>query len=242
MNHTNYELNITLRCNLRCPNCNRLCNLYPDRTATAEDMTTAQIEKSIGQLRDSTTTKAKRIKIVGGEPTLHPRLPSILKILAAAIDEGLIQKVKIDSNKTLPRPATIEHPAIRWSGRKPSRKKHLPFLWSPADMGFKTIGPCRMPFICGPSLDKYGWLPCSSAIAIVRVFGMPGIYRDALPSGPWAMKELCRHCIWSMDDMWCNDNVIPLSETKLRHLTPTESWAKALMDYRGGIPEGLEVW
>jgi len=61
------EIDITYACNLRCYNCNRSCTQAP----TVERMTVDQIKKFVEESKAS-NLQWKRIRILGGEPTLHP--------------------------------------------------------------------------------------------------------------------------------------------------------------------------
>lgn len=229
MKRINIELNLTLACNQRCPNCNRHCDKYPERT---EHMSLKQIERFIDQIEES-PVKIKRLKLVGGEPLRHPQFAKIYDRLYDAVDDDLIQKVKIDSNGTVPYPDVPEHPQIHRSGKRPSRKRHLPTLWSPRDMGHTTSGPCAMPRICGPSLDAYGYSPCSMAVMMFRVFRLEQLYRDYFPRELWAMDEICPDCIFSMPTDWCEAHVYPLAETPEEALKPTPTWEKALAEFDG---------
>lgn len=70
------ELDLTYRCNLQCRNCNRSCTQAPSRC----DMPVAAIAAFI---RESVATGRswERIRLLGGEPTLHPDFTSIIKML-----------------------------------------------------------------------------------------------------------------------------------------------------------------
>ena len=229
MRRINIELNLTLACNQRCTNCNRHCDKYPDRT---EHMTASQVARFLRQVARS-SVQIKRLKVVGGEPLLNTHFPEVYNLLRVGLDEGLIQKVKVDSNRTVPWPNVAKDERIHRSGKRPSRKRHLPTLWSPRDMGHQTSGPCAMPRICGPSLDAYGYSPCSMAVMMLRVFRLEHLYRDEFPHGPWAMDEICPDCIFSMPTDWCEAHVYPLAETPEEALRPTPTWAKALAEFDG---------
>lgn len=219
------ELNVTLRCNQRCPNCNRCCNLFPHRT---DDMTAGQIVNFLAQLRFS-DLRVKRVKVVGGEPLLHPEFPLIWDLLELGVNEGLIRSVKVDTNGTLPIPAVHPHPRMRIGGCPPRRKRHIPYLWSPVDLGYTVNGnACRMPYRCGMSLDNRGWLPCSAAIMIARGFGLEHLYRQTVPDRTWGLDELCRHCIHAMPREWKDAHCQPLSRIITEEKTPTVSWRAAL--------------
>ena len=221
----NFEINPTLRCNLKCPNCNRLCHLTP-KWANDSDMTVEQVERFVAELRGG-PVQAKRVKVAGGEPLLHPELGEILGVLLAGVTEGLIEKIKIDSNGTLPK-LHIEHPALRWSGRKPAKKVHLPTLWSPTDLNLPTSYPCSMPKACGISLDNRGYLPCSMAISLVRtgVVG-PEHYCDTF-NARWNFHEICPHCVFAAPEAWRKAYCKPLNKITSGEKLPTATWAEAL--------------
>ncbi|MCP4540265.1 MAG: hypothetical protein GY832_24260 [Chloroflexi bacterium] len=220
-----FELNITLRCNCACPNCNRLCHMKPD-WAEDSDMTVADVWRFTSQLKRRNVV-ANRIKIVGGEPLVHPRFNEVMVSLCIAADAGLINKIKIDTNGTLPRPNIPDHPAVHWSGRRPSKKIHLPTLWSPTDLGLTLRYPCSMPRLCGVSLDNRGYLPCSSAISIVRTFGYDEQYSDSI-HGPWDMDKICKHCVFAAPVEWKDRHCLPLTEILEEHKRPTKSWREVL--------------
>lgn len=231
----NVELNITLRCNLRCTNCNRLCDKFPGRE---EDMTPEQITKFVEQIRHS-KRPVRRVKVVGGEPLMHPRIGEIVDILGGAVKEGLIQTVKVNTNRTLPIPDFGDQP-VRLMGKKTADKVHLPVLWSPRDMGYVVSGPCSMPRRCGVSLDAFGYLPCSGAMMIVRMLNRFDLYRKELPETVWGMDDLCPHCVFAMPTAWCIENSWPLSKTPVEGKTPTPTWRENLPRCASQPP--LERW
>ena len=122
---------------------------------------------------------------------------------------------------------------MRWMGKKASIKNHFPFLWHPKDLGFE-IGPqhrCMMIKSCGISLDKYGYLPCSPAIMITRLFGLTHLYKYELPKGSWGLEEICQHCIFGMPGDWLEKhcyNILTIAEEN-KH--PTERFKKAIENF-----------
>ncbi|MBL7050051.1 MAG: radical SAM protein [Nitrospira sp.] len=70
------EIDITYRCNLKCLNCNRSCTQAPSN----KNMSIEQIRKFVKESAER-DIKWKRIRLLGGEPTLHSDLPEILNIL-----------------------------------------------------------------------------------------------------------------------------------------------------------------
>src|SRR5262249_16382666 len=75
------EIDITYACNLTCANCDRSCGQAP----TGERMTLEQIEFLV---KESVTKgfKWERIRLLGGEPTLHPNFFGILDLLISYRD------------------------------------------------------------------------------------------------------------------------------------------------------------
>lgn len=225
----NLELNITLQCNLACSNCNRLCHIYRDRT---EHMSVEQIKKFVEQAKVG--GGINKLKVLGGEPLLHPQFNEIYDILTSAAKDGVIRGIKIESNRTLPTPKVPQYPFVQWKGRVQSKKKHQPILWSPKDLGVvKTAQPnCPQVRKCGYSLDKYGWLPCSCAIMICRLFGMTDLYQYEYPKGLWGLDQLCPNCIFAMDQEWRDQHSCKkLSEHTVEEKTPTKSYADALAKF-----------
>ena len=70
------EIDITYKCNLKCLNCNRSCTQAPSNI----DIPVADIEAFINQSIENKITW-KRIRILGGEPTLHSRIFDIIDLL-----------------------------------------------------------------------------------------------------------------------------------------------------------------
>ncbi len=224
------ELNITFACNLACRSCNRLCNL----TRLDGDMTVDQVQMFVNNLARE-GRKLRRVKVVGGEPTIHPQFREICEVLLAAKGAGWIEKVAVNTNGVTAK-QFAEKPipvGIRWMVSPPTRKTHRPFLWSPLDLGLVGRGPCKMPRVCGFSLDATGWLPCSAAIAVARLFSLEHLYKSlegSLPEEVWGMEELCRDCLFGVSE----------KEVRGRHFSdmpamwglPSPRWAGALWKYR----------
>ena len=196
------EINANFSCNLACKGCNRLCNL----TQLDKPMSVEQIALFVKKLGEE-GKRVSRIKLVGGEPTLHPQFMEICEVLSSGVQQELIGKVVVNTNgvtqnqfvgKTLPT-------GVFWKCSPPRRKQHRPFLWSPKDLGLASHGPCKMPKVCGYSLDVRGWLPCSAAIAIARLFNLEHLYKPLdgpLPTKIWGMDELCQDCIHGVPDFF----------------------------------------
>jgi hypothetical protein len=235
MGFNRLELNITYRCNLHCKGCNRLC----DRTVLDEDISEGDIDLLVTRLKNE-KRRLRRIKIVGGEPTLHPDFVDICLVLSLAVKQGLIDKVVVNTNgTTLDKWKGFNPQGIIWKVSRPSRKTHRPFLWSPKDLGLVSRGPCKMVSVCGYSLDARGWLPCSAAPAIAYLFDMLDLYRPLegpLPTEPWGMDRLCEHCIFGIEDTKMGKN---LRDFPRDWEEPTPSWASALKRYEENYRDRL---
>jgi len=192
-------------------------------------MSIEQIKKFIEQARKG--GGIHKLKVLGGEPLLHPQFVEIYDLLCQAAQDGVIRGIKIETNKTVPVPKVQPCKFVAWKGRPQSKKKHQPILWSPADLGVVKGAQPNCPQVrkCGYSLDKYGYLPCSCAIMVSRMFGLTHLYKYELPNGLWGLEDLCQHCIFSMDQEWRNKHsCIRLSDHSVEEKTPTKSYKEAL--------------
>jgi len=193
-------------------------------------MSLEQIHKFVEQAK---VIKVNKLKVLGGEPLMHPEFKEIYGILLSAAKDGDIRCIKIESNKTIKPPVVETSSLVSWKGRAQSKKRHQPILWSPEDLGVVTGPQYRCPQIrkCGFSLDKFGYLPCSVAIMIVRLFGLTHLYKQEIPTQPWGLEELCSRCIFSMNHDWRvqhNKGVADLSDNQI---VPTKSYADALAKF-----------
>jgi hypothetical protein len=87
-----------------------------------------------------------------------------------------------------------------------------------------------MPKVCGYSLDVRGWLPCSAAIAIARLFNLEHLYKPLdgpLPTKIWGMDELCQDCIHGVPDFFGRK----LIEIPAMWEMPSPRWADRLWSY-----------
>ena len=197
------EIDITYRCNLSCSNCNRSCPQAP----SDNQMTVAQIRKFV---RESIENHVgwESIRLLGGEPTLHPDLLTIISILSdykkkvlpdlylAITTNGSGDAVKNVLN-TLNNVITIENTNKEGKGYN----FHIDFNNAPADYFWNAFvdysNACWIPRECGIGLTPYGYYCCTVAGSIDRVFGF-NIGRKVLPSKDDSMKDqmriFCRLC------------------------------------------------
>ena len=221
------ELNITLKCNLSCTNCNRFCNLVKQEEHISI--------KTVKRFLENINTPIDRVKVVGGEPLLHPEFMLIFELLKNAVASGKIKKVKIDTNQMTPFPPNLwakRTDAVRTGGTHPKKKKHYPMI-HPVDIGYVTTAKynCEMIRRCGFSLDNKGWLPCSSAIMIARLFNLEYLYKKQRPNTVWGLEELCQHCVFAMPQEWLNEHAYPVLNTPKEWRKPSKTYKKAIKEY-----------
>jgi MoaA/NifB/PqqE/SkfB family radical SAM enzyme len=70
------EINVCDHCNLKCRNCDHYSNLVDEEVF----LDVAEYEKDIKRLSDLTAGSLEAIKLVGGEPLLHPDICEILRL------------------------------------------------------------------------------------------------------------------------------------------------------------------
>jgi hypothetical protein len=184
------EIDITYQCNLKCINCNRSCTQAPSQI----EMPAAMIEAFIAQSVDR-KIPWKRIRILGGEPTLHSRFfdivallmeyrrchnPSVRLVVGTNFHGRRVRRVLEQL------PPTI---AIKSTLKRSRSNLFRPFNVAPVDTRFNrfsdyTCG-CRIIEECGLGLTPSGYYMCAVAGGIDRIFG----YRLGRPELPDASDD-----------------------------------------------------
>ncbi len=180
------EIDITYRCNLRCLNCNRSCTQAP----AAIDMPVAQVEAF---LADSVSAgmQWRRIRLLGGEPTLHPDFKSIVGLLdryRCDHDPGLRIVICTNGRGRRVREMLSALPPqiiIKNTHKTDRQRLFRPFNNAPIDGRRYRLADfgcgCRIIQDCGLGLTPQGYYPCAIAGGIDRIFGF-GLGRRSLPS------------------------------------------------------------
>jgi Radical SAM superfamily len=197
------EIDITYACNLTCHNCNRSCGQAP----TGQRMSLEQIEWF---LTESILRKIKwdRIRLLGGEPTLHPDFEKIIEAILGYRDSFSERTViQIATNgygrkveavlKRIP-PGVQVHNTRKIAGVNPEFDT---FNIAPKDLkkyersDFRNA--CSVTSVCGTALSSSGYYPCAVAAGIDRVLGWD-LGRQSLPSDSDMMEDVlqkaCSHC------------------------------------------------
>ncbi|EKD28221.1 MAG: hypothetical protein ACD_79C00384G0001 [uncultured bacterium] len=226
------EIDITYECNLNCINCNRMCRQAP----SDERMTLEQIRKFIDESIEN-GIKWKMVRLLGGEPTLHPDVIEMLQLLLE-YKKNYSPKTDIQLSTNgagkfvkevisgIPEGVTINNT------NKQSIINHefCPMNIAPKDTFARFAdfsNGCIVITFCGIGLTRYGYYPCAVAGAIDRVFGFDK-GRKKLPLKDDDMydqlKLFCRLC------GHFRQGYTSIKEEK----SPT--WKKALENYKNNKP------
>ncbi len=190
------EIDITYRCNLRCANCNRSCTQAPSNLEMPVERIASFIRESI-----AVGIPWRRIRLLGGEPTLHENFFPILDLLLAyrtrhnpqlrivVCTNGCGRRV----NQILARlPQGVE---VKNTFKTDRQRLFRPFNVAPSDCLWYRFADfsagCRILRDCGIGLTPSGYYPCAIAGGIDRVFGF-GLGRKALPDKEDLMTDHLR--------------------------------------------------
>lgn len=196
------EIDITYACSLACYNCNRSVRQAP----STEGMSVDQIKKFVQESIDR-GKKWKRIRLLGGEPVIHPKIFEILDLLLEykhnfsggteiAVHTNGYGKAVEKRLPLMPKEVVIVN-----TSKESDVNWFYPFNLAPKDSLFYkfadySVG-CRVPVDCGIGLTPYGYYPCAAAGGIDRVLGQD-IARKGLPDDADDMRDqmekLCAYC------------------------------------------------
>ena len=196
------EIDITYDCNLKCFSCDRSCEQAPSK----EQMMVEQIRKFTEEIVKN-NVKLDRIRVLGGEPTLHADLLEILNVLLdykqKYSSDTQIQLVtngygELVNRKLSELPKGID---IDSTLKKSKVQEFFPFNLAPKDLLLwkhsDYSNGCRAIAKCGFGLTRYGYYPCAIAGGIDRILGFD-CGRKEFPSNDDAMIDelnlFCKYC------------------------------------------------
>ena len=221
-NRVRFQIHLIYKCNLKCKYCNEfmdLLNWDGDETSiTLEDL------KRGADIIKSKRIQTNKLRIVGGEPTMHMHLKECLELI---VKEWLGNRKIVSSNGILPVPNVkgIRYKYSPIGGRR--KMNHLPVMISPFDLGIEPkIGfedPCGQSRYCGRSFDTYGFSPCPNAGPMGRLFGIDPYHSEPVLLG---MREMCQHCIYSVGKKVMHKLMREVIEGKINY--PTKSYKEGL--------------
>lgn len=229
------EIDLTYLCNLHCNNCNRSSAQAPEDVHISLDTIRQFVDDSLSSKR-----RWARIRLLGGEPTLHPDFQLILEELMRyqiqfpetsiqVVTNGYGRKVQTILG-ALPKSIYIEN-SSKIGELQPS---FGPFNLAPQDSfaykGADYKNGCSIVSTCGMGLTPQGYYPCAVAGGIDRVLGLrKGRYK--LPTTDDEMRDLmdisCRLCGRFRDGHYVPEKLrSPLLTQKT-----SKSWQKIYADW-----------
>jgi hypothetical protein len=203
---TRIEIDITYLCNLQCVQCNR--SLGGDQVPTGERMSLEAIDAFI---EDSKRRGVpwEWIRLIGGEPTLHPHFMDILnRLLAFRNSHSPKTVIQVSTNgygkkvnQVLEQIRVLDVHVINSSKTGNDQPTFTRFNIAPADLSeyddADFSNGCKIIEQCGFGLSPTGYYPCAVAGSIDRVFEF-NVGRDRLPDDDDDMTDMlerfCRLC------------------------------------------------
>jgi hypothetical protein len=235
------EIEITTSCNLYCINCDRSCFQAPSN----ESMSLEQIEKFISESIELNWTW-ECIRLIGGEPTLHPQLFDILDIVQKYKQLNPNCEIEVVSNGYGSNVNEVLSKLPNWVYVRKSSKtfrinKFYTVNIAPIDLKeYKDVDfttGCWITKACGLGLSRYGYYPCGCGASCDRVFGfdiglksLSLLTEEALQN---QLKHLCKYC-----GHYKTNNPIN-SRFKYFRVTKTKTsitWEKAFEKYQKSKP------
>jgi len=213
-------------------NCDQFSNLPSISWVRKATMSIAQIENFCEEMR-SNNAYVGRIRVVGGEPSIHPQLSGILTRLKSLSNDGHVGQIEIITNGShknrvigFKNQGYIDKVRISDEGDK--QKHHTANLvHTPNSLGYEGKM-CNAPWHCGISLNYYGYFPCSSGAGLSRLMdNVPTWQRLSLPKKPvleeWPdLQKLCNFCYHGLRD---EDKIKCGTDNYQLNVPGEESWS-----------------
>lgn len=196
------EIDITYMCNLRCLNCNRSISQAPEKLHISLDMIRQFVAESIERNK-----QWKVIRVLGGEPTLHPEFDKVIAELLKYHAWNPRSSIIVVSNgngravnevlERIPPQIRIENSAKSGNVQPDfGAFNHAP-VDDPAFENADYRNGCDIMETCGMGLTPLGYYPCAIAGGIDRIAGKRIGYAN-LPQDHDDMTaladDLCRLC------------------------------------------------
>jgi hypothetical protein len=190
----NLSVNVTYRCNAVCAHCDRGIGAIDWRDVP--DMRVKDAMRVIQAVRRS-GHKVRKVKLIGGEPTLNKDLVEIAEVFLRICDY-----LWVVTNRIHPRLPELP-PRAKYKCDPLDDKEHFPFFVSPTDVGLgarvRRENRCIAPILCGRGVDPGGeFMQCSVARVVARGLGLDD--RMVMHKGPVTDLDprICQHCPLSL--------------------------------------------
>lgn len=198
------EIEIITACNFKCFNCDRSCAQAPSTERMSVDQIRHFVEESL-----DLDWKWTYVGLIGGEPTLHPELLDIIRVLERYRSRRTDCAVEVLTNGYGPRAERVleslpDWVSVRNSKRRTSVNNFVRFHEAPLDSPRWRDAPfsmgCHVTEFCGLGLTRNGFYPCGAGGSIDRVFGLDvgikslaKVDRKALRRQKIRLCALCGH-------------------------------------------------
>jgi len=230
------EIDLTYLCNLQCNNCNR-------SSAQAPEALHIGLSDIVGFVASSIENKRvwRRIRVLGGEPTLHPEFREIINVLLELKRVSPATRIEVVSNgygrkvqavlSDIPPDVVVEN-SSKSGNVQPS---FGPFNLAPQDSWQYQYADfrngCDIATSCGIGLTPQGYYPCAVAGGIDRVLGVRN-GREQLPSSDDEMRDLmsdaCKLCGRFRDGHYVPEKL----RTPLLNQQSSNSWKRIYKEWR----------
>jgi hypothetical protein len=223
------EIDITWLCNLSCPHCNRSCPQAP----TTDHLSLQEIEGFL-EASKIQNRRWEQIRILGGEPTLHPEFPAVIDLLHSYWAWSGETVIELATNGTGARVKRTLASLPDWIQVDNTDKEHgidhfVPFNRAPMDRVAYALtdkhNACWVAENCGMGFGPGGYYPCGPAAGIDRIFGF-GAGRPQLPDDADDMEDLlelfCSRCGGFQREVGR-----PVSDTEM-----SDTWVRAYARHR----------
>lgn len=232
------EIDITYDCNLMCQNCNRSVQQAPEKLHIPLESIQHFVDESIGKDK-----RWSRIRVLGGEPTLHPQFLEVVNELLRYHDwhPQCIIEVVTNGHGPFVQSQLAMLPAAVWveNSRKvsPVQMDFTPFNMAPVDDSrYRKVAyanGCAIMSECGMGLTPMGYYPCAISGGIDRITGQ-GLGRPSLPDDSDDMRDLlttfCCLCGRFKDGHYVPRNLRP----SLRGHPVSPAWERLYAEWQRG--------
>ena len=232
------EFDITYNCDMGCKQCNRACVVCPSTDVMTCDQVRRVLDESL-----SLASPYREIWVLGGEPSLHPRLSTIIEALNSYRKQvdGCVVRLWTHGWGDRVRRVLEQLPAwvgITVSAKEPGIAPHgfNAFLLAPIDYrdicsddyenGCSWIAPGK----CGVGISRHGIYVCAVAAAIDRVVGLNIGLKSLADVSNMSFrnqcKQLCGYCGHFLADRGVRLTGVAVSTT----------WHQLVAKYHGERP------
>jgi hypothetical protein len=206
------DVEVTLRCNWRCENCIKFCNMQNETGLDYRDtdMSMGQIENFVSEVEKIGAEKKQLVTntvfLTGGEPLLHPDIIEMAKLVKTLVDKSLIRSLAINSNLVKKAPEELKPFVVNFSTTEQKAQIHNTVLIHPDDMEQRrpSFATCKHYRKWRIVLSRYGYNMCCAGDGYMRLFGEEELFIDHLPDSPNGfpldkMDRVCQHCPFGCD-------------------------------------------